>query len=249
MSFEVVLNQMKVYLQTKSPEHLKLARDLVQHTMIHGRHGNHSLLTWSAREDCLELTRILVQESYVTIDDHTLDNYKDTALSWYAYHGNVLACEFLFQCGADINIRDGNYNYSAVMWALMRHHVHILYWALRKPEFDVHYVVEHKGLYYYLFNHNIMGGYPNATDVRCVHLLLDRGCRDIEHERRIYQLDPDIWRDTFGTYFAYQIDIIRESWLMSSLHAYDIARWLEYILVCWELVMEDGILCIRVINT
>lgn len=128
------------YTQSKDPE---LLQELVQFHRKHRDeidyqmyHGPHTLLTYCAQQQCLEMVRVLIQEGYSNTEERQLNSFGDTAMLWAAYNDDLEMIDFLVSQGANVNVKDLNGGRTPCAWALSRNHRSVVEWFFLDPRFD-----------------------------------------------------------------------------------------------------------------
>ena len=129
--------------------------------------GNTSLI-WAARNDKPAVLKILI---YSDADIHHVDksSYKDTALSWAVFKGNVECALILLKHGANINQQTCVYGNSLLMW------------AHKQDNYELFLILVHRGSNMRLVNRNHLDIYE-LCDFSFVYDRIVKRYRGIVHD-------------------------------------------------------------------
>jgi hypothetical protein len=156
----------------------------------------HTMLTWCARHNNIELVRMLIQEGFSSIHEHTLNTFSDTAMLWFAFNGNMEACEFLRLHGGNINDTDTYDGKSACMWAINKHKDPCVLWFLSRHELNVEYKDVHgRGILWHLCNTR-QYEYSCSVDALLVQAIA-RGVRDPVLLRDLKERDSPLYEKLY----------------------------------------------------
>jgi hypothetical protein len=181
------------YLSSPSQDGLNIIVDYIhnhrEHENFSKYYNNHTLLTYVAKQNNLELTRILIQEGFSNVHERTTDSYSDTALTWFAFNGNLKACKFLYNNGANINDSDTLNRLSVFMWAISKGGYDVAIWLLSIDTIDTSARdALGRSMLWYICKYT-----PITHMQTMVTLAMQKGVRDYEYEVSIFKNEPFIW--------------------------------------------------------
>lgn len=186
-------NLIRQYLSSPSQDGLNIIVEYIQLNRLDEDfsryYNNHTLLTYVAKQNNLELTRILIQEGFSNVHERTTDSYSDTALLWFAFNGNLKACMFLYSNGANINESDSLNRLSVFMWAVSKGGYDVAKWLLGIDVLDISARdASGRSILWYICKYT-----PITHMHEMITLAMRRGVRDYEYEVSVFKEEPFVW--------------------------------------------------------